>query len=154
MKGVLRCLPAAATAAGPIPPTAENLSHSMLLPGDASCAGLAREAVRGLLARHGLAELRGTAALAASELAAAAHRFTPDREMVLRLRWRYDALRIVVYDQHPAHRAPDAAEACRDRRSRGMWLLAAAVEEHGGDWGLTPALTPEGGTKSWALLLR
>ncbi|MGW4052264.1 ATP-binding protein [Streptomyces sp. NPDC004779] len=154
MKGALRCLPAAATAAEPIPPATENLSYSMLLPGGAYCAGLAREAVRGLLARHGLADLRETAALAASELVAAAYRFTPDREMALRLRWQYDALRIVVYDQHPAHRVPDAAEACRDRRSRGMWLLAAAVEEHGGDWGLTPALTPEGGTKSWALLPR
>ncbi|WP_234338178.1 ATP-binding protein [Streptomyces sp. NRRL F-5727] len=152
MKGALRCLPAAVTAAGPIPPAAENLSYSMLLPGGAYCAGLAREAVRGLLTRHGLAGLRETAALAASELVAAAYRFTPDREMALRVRWQFDALRIVVYDQHPLHREPEAAEKCRDRRSRSMWLLAAAVEEHGGDWGLAPALTPDGGTKSWALL--
>ncbi|MFE1267948.1 ATP-binding protein [Streptomyces sp. NPDC058758] len=154
MKGALRCLPAAVPAAGPLPPAAENLSYSMLLPGGAYCAGLARRAVDGLLARHGLAELRDTASLAASELVAAAYRFTPDREMALRVRWQYDALRIVVYDQHPAHREPDDAERCRDRRSRSMWLLAAAVEEWGGDWGLAPALTPEGGTKSWALLHR
>ncbi|GGY37597.1 ATP-binding protein [Streptomyces omiyaensis] len=154
MKGALRCLPAAATAAEPPPSATENLSHSMLLPGGAHCAGLAREAVHGLLGRHGLAELRETAVLAASELVSAACRFTPDREMALRIRWQYDALRIVVYDQHPAHRGPDEAERCRDRRSRSMWLLAAAVDEHGGDWGLTPALTSEGGAKSWALLHR
>ncbi|MCZ0982044.1 ATP-binding protein [Streptomyces diastatochromogenes] len=151
MKGALRCLPTAA-AAGPVPPAAENLSYSMMLPGGAYCAGLAREAVRSLLDRHGLSGLRETAVLAASELVSAAYRFTPDREMVLRVRWQFEALRIVLYDQHPAHAAPDRAEECRDRRSRSMWLLAAAVDAHGGDWGLAPVLTPGGGTKSWALL--
>ncbi|MFJ5832583.1 ATP-binding protein [Streptomyces sp. NPDC093089] len=110
--------------------------------------------VTSLLNRHGLSDLGETAALAASELVAGAYRFTPDREMVLRVRWQYEALRIVVYDQHPAHAAPAAAEECRDRRSRSMWLLAAAVDSHGGDWGLAPVLTPGGGTKSWALLHR
>ncbi|MER5205421.1 ATP-binding protein [Streptomyces sp. NPDC002825] len=151
MKGALRCLPSAATA-GPIPPATENLSYSMLLPGGAYCAGLARQAVRSLLTRHGLSDLCETAALAASELVSAAYRFTPDREMILRVRWQFEALRIVLYDQHPAHSSPHAAEECRDRRSRSMWLLAAAVEAHGGDWGLAPVLTPGGGTKSWALL--
>ncbi|MEU3397928.1 ATP-binding protein [Streptomyces filamentosus] len=154
MKGALRCLPAVPQTAEPIPPAAENLSYSMLLPGGAYCAGLARRAVRDLLTRHDLTGLRETAALAASELVATAYRFTPDREMALRVRWQYDALRIVLYDQHPAHSRPEAAEACRGRRSRSMWLLAAAVGEQGGDWGLAPALTPEGGTKSWALLHR
>ncbi|MER7951353.1 ATP-binding protein [Streptomyces sp. NPDC096079] len=153
MKGALRCLPTAA-AAGPIPPATENLSYSMLLPGGAYCAGLAREAVRSLLDRHGLSDLCETATLAASELVSGAYRFTPDREMVLRVRWQFEALRIVLYDQHPAHASPHAAEECRDRRSRSMWLLAAAVDAHGGDWGLAPVLTPGGGTKSWALLHR
>ncbi|WP_426367212.1 ATP-binding protein [Streptomyces sp. E-08] len=153
MKGALRCLPTAA-AAGPIPPATENLSYSMTLPGGAYCAGLARDAIRSLLDRHGLSDLCDTAALAASELVSAAYRFTPDREMILRVRWQFEALRITVYDQHPAHAAPHAAEACRDRRSRSMWLLAAAVDAHGGDWGLAPVLTPGGGTKSWALLHR
>ncbi|MFB7511774.1 ATP-binding protein [Streptomyces sp. NPDC056144] len=153
MKGATRCLPDAATA-GPIPPATGNLSYSMRLPGGAYCAGLAREAVRTLLTRHGLSDLSETAALAASELVAAAYRFTPDREMLLRVRWQYDALRIVLYDQHPAHSSPLAAEECRDRRSRSMWLLAAVVDADGGDWGLAPVLTPGGGTKSWALLHR
>ncbi|MER8043509.1 ATP-binding protein [Streptomyces sp. NPDC094032] len=153
MKGALRCLPSAA-AAGPIPPATENLSYSMLLPGGAYCAGLARDAIRTLVNRHGLGELSETAVLAASELVSAAYRFTPDREMVLRVRWQFDALRIVLYDQHPAHPTPAAADECRDRRSRSMWLLTAAVDEHGGDWGLAPVLTPGGGTKSWALLHR
>ncbi|MEV7277452.1 ATP-binding protein [Streptomyces sp. NPDC093111] len=153
MKGALRCLPSA-VAAGPIPPATENLSYSMLLPGGAYCAGLARDSIRTLVDRHGLTELTETAVLAASELVSAAYRFTPDREMVLRVRWQFDALRIVLYDQHPAHTEPDEADACRDRRSRSMWLLTAAVEAHGGDWGLAPVLTPGGGTKSWALLHR
>ncbi|MFC9386345.1 MULTISPECIES: ATP-binding protein [Streptomyces] len=153
MKGALRCLPSAA-AAGPIPPATENLSYSMLLPGGAYCAGLARRSIESLLSRHGLSDLCETAALAASELVAAAYRFTPDREMILRVRWQFEALRIVLYDQHPAHPSPVAAEECRDRRSRSMWLLAAAVDAHGGDWGLAPVLTPGGGTKSWALLHR
>lgn len=153
MKGALRCLPTAAVA-GLIPPATDNLSYSMVLPGGAYCAGLARRAVRDLLDRHGLADLCDTAVLAASELVAAAYRFTPDREMILRVRWQFEALRIVLYDQHPAHSSAEKAEECRDRRSRSMWLLAAAVDTHGGDWGLAPVLTPGGGTKSWALLSR
>ncbi|MFJ8016026.1 ATP-binding protein [Streptomyces sp. NPDC096339] len=137
-----------------IPPEEAKLNYSIRLPGGAYCAGTARSVVRTLLDRHGLPDLRETAALAASELVAYGHRFTPDKEMMLKIRWQYDALRIVVYDQHPAHSSPEESEECRRRRSRGMWLLAAAVDACGGDWGLTPVLTSMGGTKSWALLPR
>nr|WSW65293.1 ATP-binding protein [Streptomyces sp. NBC_00995] len=153
MKGALRCLPALAPA-GPQPPAADNLSYSFALPGGAFCAGLARRAVDELLSRHGLAELAETAVLATSELVAAAYRFTPDREMLLRVHWQYDALRITLYDQHPVHASPEKSEECREHRSAGMWLLAAAVDAHGGDWGLAPALTASGGCKTWALLHR
>lgn len=153
MKGALRCLPAPAPA-GPHPPVADNLSYSFALPGGAYCAGLARRAVNELMIRHGLKELRETAVLAASELVAAAYRFTPDREMLLRIHWQFDALRIVLYDQHPAHETGERSEDCRERRSASMWLLAAAVDAHGGDWGLAPAVTPSGGSKTWALLQR
>lgn len=135
-----------------VPPEAEKLSYSIGLPGGAYCAGSARGAVRSLLDRHGLPDLGDTAALAVSELVTGAHRFTPDKEMMLKVRWQFDALRLVVYDQHPAHSSPEASEECRRRRSRGMWLLSAVVEACGGDWGLTPVLTAMGGTKSWALL--
>ena len=138
----------------PAPPLAEKLRHSVRLPGGPHGAGAARATVRSLLLRHGLAELCGTAALAASELASCADRFTPGLEMTLTVRWQFDALRIVLYDQHPAHASPDDGEECRRQRSRAMWLLARAVESGGGDWGLTPVLTPRGGTKSWALLSR
>lgn len=151
MKGALRCLPAL-TPAGPHPPVADNLSYSFALPGGAFCAGLARSAVGELLTRHGLAEFRETAVLAASELVAAAYRFTPDREMLLRVHWQFDALRVTLYDQHPSHGSTEKSETCRERRSESMWLLAAAVDAHGGDWGLAPALTPSGGCKTWALL--
>ncbi|MFJ7069236.1 hypothetical protein [Streptomyces sp. NPDC101115] len=116
------------------------------LPRGAYCAGLARENVRTLLTRHGLTELVDTAVLAASELVSAACRFPPNHEMILRVRRQCEALRIVLYDQHPAHDTPAGAEECRDRRSRSMWLPAAAVDAHGGDWGLDPGITPGGGT--------
>lgn len=153
MKGTLRCLPALAPT-GPRPPAADNLSYSFALPGGAFCAGLARRAVDELLTRHELAELAETAVLATSELVAAAYRFTPDREMLLRVHWQFGALRITLYDQHPVHDSPEKSEECREHRSAGMWLLAAAVDEHGGDWGLAPALTASGGSKTWALLHR
>ncbi|MFJ3876642.1 ATP-binding protein [Streptomyces sp. NPDC090077] len=136
----------------PVPLLARELCHSVRLPGGAHCAASARSAVRSLLDRHGLAGLGDPAALAASELVACADRFTPGREMVLGLRWRYDALRIVLYDRHPAHSSPAEGEECRGRRSRAMWLLARVAESCGGDWGLTPVLTPLGGSRSWALL--
>ncbi|MCX5010694.1 ATP-binding protein [Streptomyces sp. NBC_00555] len=139
---------------GRIPSEAERLDYSIGLPGGVYCAGSARSLVRSLLTRHSLADLCDTSALAASELVACAHRFTPDKQLLLGLRWQFDALRIVVYDQHPAHSSPEASEECRRRRSRGMWLLASAVEACGGDWGLTPVLTSVGGTKSWVLLPR
>ncbi|MFF3014695.1 ATP-binding protein [Streptomyces sp. NPDC057939] len=138
----------------PAPPLAEKLGHSVRLPGGPRGAGTARAAVRSLLLRHGLAELCGTAALVTSELVSCADRFTPGLDMTLTVRWRFDALRIVLYDQHPAHSSPEEGEECRRLRSRAMWLLARAVESGDGDWGLTPVLTPRGGTKSWALLSR
>ncbi|WP_335932942.1 ATP-binding protein [Streptomyces sp. PTD5-9] len=153
MKGALRCLPAPVPV-GPRPPMVDNLSYSFALPGGAFCAGLARGAVGDLLDRHGLSELRETAVLAASELVASAYRFTPDREMLLRVHWQFDALRVILYDQHPPHGSAEKSEECRERRSESMWLLAAAVDSHGGDWGLAPALTPTGGCKAWALLHR
>ncbi|MFG2292612.1 hypothetical protein [Streptomyces sp. NPDC048603] len=72
--------------------------------------------------------------------------------MLLKIRRRFDALRIVLYVQHPAHSSPERSEECRQRRSRAMWLPAAAAEAGGGDWGLTSVLTPMRGTKSWVLL--
>jgi len=130
----------------------DNLSYSFALPGGAFCAGLARGTVGALLERHGLSELRDTAVLAASELVASAYRFTPDREMLLRVHWQFDALRVILYDQHPLHGSPEKSERCRERRSESMWLLAAAMDAHGGDWGLAPALNSSGGCKAWALL--
>jgi len=130
----------------------DNLSYSFALPGGAFCAGLARGTVGALLERHGLSELRDTAVLAASELVASAYRFTPDREMLLRVHWQFDALRVILYDQHPLHGSPEKSERCRERRSGSMWLLAAAMDAHGGDWGLAPALNSSGGCKAWALL--
>lgn len=105
MKGALRCLPAVSPA-GPHPPVADNLSYSFALPGGAFCAGLARGAVSDLLTRHGLTGLRETAVLAASELVATAYRFTPEQEMLLRVHWQFDALRLTLYDQHPRTARP------------------------------------------------
>ncbi len=81
-----------------------------------------------LLTRHELAELRDTAVLATSELVATAYRLTPDRETLLRIRWQFDALRIVLYGQHLCHGTPERAEECRARRSAEMSPPCAAIE--------------------------
>ncbi|WLQ39321.1 hypothetical protein P8A22_04330 [Streptomyces laculatispora] len=55
--------------------------------------------------------------------------------MLLRVHWQFDALRIVLYDQHPCHATSEKSE---ERRSADMWLLAAALDAHGGPGGSPP----------------
>ncbi|MEK8144704.1 hypothetical protein NKH18_32860 [Streptomyces sp. M10(2022)] len=54
----------------------------------------------------------------------------------------------------PQHALPATAARCEHRRRRALWLLAAVVDDWGGDWGISDAQPPHQGTKSWATLPR
>ncbi|MFE4534179.1 ATP-binding protein [Streptomyces scopuliridis] len=133
-------------------PRLESLAYSFTLPGEPHCAAAARAAIRSALEVHGLAPYADLAVLVATELIATAVRLTPDRELYLSLRHRTDALRLVLWDQHPRHADPDDVSLCAERRRGALWLLAASVDECGGEWGTAEAEPPQRGVKSWAVL--
>ncbi|MFB6983799.1 ATP-binding protein [Streptomyces scopuliridis] len=133
-------------------PRIESLAYSFTLPGEPHCAATARAAIRSALDVHGLAPHADLAVLAATELIATAVKLTPDRELYLSLRYRTGALRLVLWDQHPRHTDPDDVSLCAERRRSALWLLAASVDECGGEWGTTEAEPPQRGVKSWAVL--
>ncbi|WP_328905565.1 ATP-binding protein [Streptomyces sp. NBC_00234] len=131
-----------------------RLALSLTLPGDPRSAAVARGVVTTALRAYGLASYTWPAALLASELVALNATLTPQRDLYLSLRHRDDALRLLVWDQHPDHACPGAAALCAQRRRRGLWLLAAVVDDWGGDWGVCDALPPQRGYKSWVVLPR
>ncbi|WP_079277516.1 hypothetical protein [Streptomyces sp. CB03234] len=138
----------------PSRPHPEGLAYSLTVPGELRSAAVVRNAVRATLHAHGLDRFLPPAQLAASELVGAAARLTPGEGVYLSLRYRQDALRLVVWDQHPRHRDPVAEALCARRRDRALWLLAAVVDDWGGEWGLCEAAPPHRGTKSWVVLPR
>ncbi len=131
-----------------------SLSYSLTLPGELRSAAVARAAVGTVLAAHGLERYRLPAQVAVSELTATLARLTPGKDLYVSVRHRGDVLRLVVWDQHPRHRDPGAERLCGERRSRALWLLAAVVEDWGGEWGVSGAASPQVGTKSWVTLPR
>ncbi|KJY35707.1 MULTISPECIES: ATP-binding protein [Streptomyces] len=136
--------------AQPAPP--DGLSCSMTLPASARSAGIARQAVRAALHAYALDPLEATAVQAASELMGSAWRMDPYGELYLSLRHRDDALRLIVYDGHPAHAQPRLAALCEARRRATLRVFAALVRDHGGEWGVGPSREPGGGTRTWATL--
>ncbi|MBT2492570.1 ATP-binding protein [Streptomyces sp. ISL-96] len=136
----------------PRPPRPSSLAYSLTIPGEPHCAAIARTAVRSALRAHHLAPYADIAVLAASELIATAAKLTPGEDLYLSLRYRNATLRLVLWDQHPRHKDPDAITLCAERRRRSLWLLAALVDDCGGDWGSAEAHPPHRGTKSWAVL--
>lgn len=136
---------------GPAPGDAE-LSCSMTLPASPRSAGIARQAVRAALRAYALDPLEPTAVQAASELLGSAWRMDPYGELYLSVRYRDDALRVIVYDGHPAHAHPRLAALCEARRRSTLRVFSALVRDHGGDWGLGPSREPGGGTRTWATL--
>ncbi|MFD6275447.1 hypothetical protein ACFWFI_07720 [Streptomyces sp. NPDC060209] len=104
------------------------------------------------MSTYGLRSHGWPATLAVTELIAVNAALTPGRELYLSLRHRDDALRLVVWDQHPRHADPDTLALCEVRRRRALWLLAAVVDDWGGDWGVGEARPPHQGVKSWVLL--
>ncbi|MFJ6695814.1 ATP-binding protein [Streptomyces sp. NPDC091272] len=133
---------------------ADGLALSLTVRGEPRSAGIVRTAVRAALHAHHLDGYGPVTALAATELIAVASRLTCDADLYVSLRHRADALRLIVWDQHPPHADPDAASLCFVRRRRALWLLAEAVEDWGGEWDVCDALPPHRGVKSWVNLPR
>ncbi|WP_203182214.1 ATP-binding protein [Streptomyces pratensis] len=144
--------PAAALCPVSAPLPAPGLVLSLTLPGDPRSAAVGRRAVAASLPAYGLPSYAWPVTLAVTELIAVNAALTPGRELYLSLRHRDDALRIVLWDQHPRHADPDTLALCAARRRRALWLLAAVVDDWGGEWGVTEGPPPHRGTKSWALL--
>ncbi|MFH9617604.1 ATP-binding protein [Streptomyces pratensis] len=129
-----------------------GLVLSLTLPGDPRSAAIGRRAVAAALPAYGLRSQAWPAALAVTELIAVNAALTPGRELYLSLRHRDDALRLVLWDQHPRHADPDTLALCEGRRRRALWLLVAVVDDWGGEWGVGDARPPHRGVKSWVLL--
>ncbi|MGW1190490.1 ATP-binding protein [Streptomyces sp. NPDC002559] len=127
---------------------------SFTLPGDARSPFIGRTAVTAALEAHGLARYVWPATHVVDELVAVSVRNSPGKELYVSLRHRDDAVRILVWDQHPRHDRSDVATLCETRRRRALWLLAAVVDDWGGEWGTGEAKPPWGGTKSWVRLPR
>ncbi|WP_325065097.1 ATP-binding protein [Streptomyces apocyni] len=134
-------------------PTPETLAYSLTLPAALATPALARTCARALLQAHGLEDLTAPAVQAIGELTATACRFTThSTEIYLSLRYRDDALRITVYDDHPTHTNPRLADHCQARRRSQLRLLGCLVRTCAGNWGYAPAPPPTTGTRMWATL--
>ncbi|MEV8230774.1 hypothetical protein AB0P41_32815 [Streptomyces sp. NPDC079167] len=106
------------------------------------------------LAAYGLHSFAWPVTHAVTELIAVTAALTPARDLYLSLRHRADALRLVLWDQHPRHPDPDTLALCSARRRHALWLLSAVVDDWGGEWGVTDGPPPHQGIKSWATLPR
>lgn len=127
---------------------------SFTLPGDLRSAFIGRTAVAAALEAHGLTPYVWPVTHAVGELLAVTARMSPGKEIYVSLRHRDDAVRLLVWDQHPHHAEPGLAALCEARRRRALWLLAAVVDDWGGEWGACEANSPQCGTKSWVRLPR
>ncbi|MGW2084746.1 ATP-binding protein [Streptomyces sp. NPDC001880] len=131
-----------------------GLGLSFTLPGDVRSAFIGRTVVAAALEAHGLAPYVWPAAHVVDELVSVTARMSPGKELYVSLRQRDDAVRLLVWDQHPHHAEPDLAALCETRRRRALWLLAAVVDDWGGEWGSGEARAPQRGIKSWVQLPR
>ncbi|GGL81173.1 hypothetical protein GCM10010095_77590 [Streptomyces anthocyanicus] len=68
------------------------------------------------------------------------------------LRYRDEALRLIIFDGHPRHTHPRLAAACEARRRSALRVMACVVRACRGDWGFGDAREPGGGTRMWAVL--
>ncbi|MFJ2415185.1 ATP-binding protein [Streptomyces brevispora] len=131
-----------------------GLTLSFTLPGDTRSAFIGRTAIAAALGAYGLAPYVWPVTHAASELVAVTARMTPGRELYVSLRHRDDAVRLLVWDQHPQHAETDMAALCEARCRRALWLLAAVVDDWGGEWGTCEASQTQQGRKSWVAMPR
>ncbi|WP_306189566.1 ATP-binding protein [Streptomyces sp. MK5] len=146
------CLPATPADRPAAPPTPETLRYSLTLPAAPPTPAVVRATIRTVLSAHGLADMTDPAVQVASELAACACRFATSDEVYVCLRYREEALRVVLYDAHPRHTHPRLAAACEARRRSALRVPACVVRACGGDWGFGDAREPGGGTRTWAVL--
>ncbi|MFB8772432.1 ATP-binding protein [Streptomyces broussonetiae] len=136
------------------PPPPASLSYSLTLPASLRSPAVARTATRAILKAHDLEDVTDAAVQVVGELTSAACRLTPTAEIYVSLRYREDALRVILYDGHPRHAHPRLAAACDTRRRAALRVLACVVRACGGDWGFGDAREPGGGTRMWAVLPR
>ncbi|MFD7993543.1 ATP-binding protein [Streptomyces mexicanus] len=148
------CLSRTALDRPPTPPTPDTLAYSLTLPAAPQTPAIVRATLRTVLTAHDLADIIDATVQVASEFTACACRFTTSPEVYLRLRYRDEALRLVLYDAHPRHTHPRLAAACDARRRSVLRLPACVVRACGGDWGFGAAREPGGGTRTWAVLPR
>ncbi|MFB6813537.1 ATP-binding protein [Streptomyces sp. NPDC056347] len=156
--------PVAAEAGTPVPylrpvPVPEEVSGrgfrlSFTLPGDFRSPFVGRTVVAAALEAHGLGRYVWPATHVVHEMVAVGARISPGRELYVSLRQREDGVRFLVWDQHARHDRPHVAALCEARRRRALWLLAAVVDDWGGEWGSGEAELPHCGTKSWVMLPR
>ncbi|WP_395574551.1 ATP-binding protein [Streptomyces sp. BK79] len=136
----------------PQPP--DTLSYSLTLPPSPQSPAVARTATRTILRTHGLDDVTDAAVQVVGELTACASRLAPVAAMYVSLRYRDDALRVILYDARPRHTHPRLAAACDARRRAALRVLACVVRACAGDWGFGDAREPGGGTRMWAVLPR
>ncbi|MET7315475.1 ATP-binding protein [Streptomyces thermoviolaceus] len=148
------CPPVTPVDVPPAPPTPDTLAYSLTLPAALRTPAIVRATLRTVLPAHGLDDISAAAVQVASDLAACACRVTTAPEIYFRLRFRDEALRLVLYDAHPRHTHTRIADACDARRRSMLRLAACVVRACGGDWGFGAAREPGGGTRTWAVLPR
>ncbi|MFF0166150.1 ATP-binding protein [Streptomyces prasinus] len=138
----------------PVPPAPEALAYSLTLPSAPRSPAIARAATRTVLKAHGLDDVTDAAVQVVGEMTACSYRLAPAAEVYVSLRYRDDALRVVLYDAHPRHTHPRLAAACDARRRASLRVLACVVKACAGEWGFGDAREPGGGTRMWAVLPR
>ncbi|MFJ1974424.1 ATP-binding protein [Streptomyces sp. NPDC087903] len=147
--------PTSATADALSAPTRpESLSCSFTLPATPRSPGIARAATRMVLRAHDLAEVTDAVVQVVGELAACACLFSPRTELYVSLRYRYDALRVTLYDGHPPHTDARLGAICVLSRRVSLRVLDGVVRDCRGDWGIGGDREPCGGTRMWAVLPR
>ncbi|WP_323056087.1 ATP-binding protein [Streptomyces sp. NEAU-W12] len=90
------------------PPASDTLAYSFTLPAAPQSPAIARSATRAILRSHGLDDVMDAAVQVVGELPACSCRLAPAAEVYVSLRYRDDALRVVLYDTHPRHTHPPA----------------------------------------------
>ena len=134
------------------PRPAPGLVLSLTLPGDPRSAAVGRHAVAASLPRYGLHSYAWPVTLAVTELIAVNAALTPAVSSISPSVTVTTSSASSCGTSTPATPTRIPSTLCEARRRRALWLLAAVVDDWGGEWGVTEGPPPHRGTKSWALL--